>query len=131
MGLAGAAGIVWAMRRRRRAGAGALLLFLAPGVGASGLFYWALASWYVPGEFGGRLYSSAIGFFGSWEAQLPMGVYLLYAGLLLAVYRPKDGSSYTGEDEILVLKQRNGTTGRVYVNFRGQSMKFEPPEQSD
>jgi hypothetical protein len=84
MGLAGAAGIARAMRSRRRPGAGAILLFLAPGVGASSLFYWVLASWYVPGEFGGRLYSSAIGFFGSWEAQLPAGVYLLYGGLLLA-----------------------------------------------
>ena len=53
------------------------------------------------------------------------------ASLALAVYRPKKDGVYTGEDEILVLKQRNGTTGRVYVNFRGQSMKFEPPEQSD
>ena len=48
------------------------------------------------------------------------------ASLLLAVYRPKDGSSYTGEDEILVLKQRNGTTGRVAVSFIGSRMKFEP-----
>jgi Dolichyl-phosphate-mannose-protein mannosyltransferase len=84
MGLAGAAGIVRAMRCRRRPGAGTILLFLAPGVGASGLFYWVLASWYVPGEFGGRFCSSAIGFFGSWEAQLPTVVYLFYAGLLSA-----------------------------------------------
>jgi replicative DNA helicase len=48
------------------------------------------------------------------------------ASLLLAVYRPKDGSSYTGEDEILVLKQRNGTTGPVAVSFIGARMKFEP-----
>jgi replicative DNA helicase len=55
------------------------------------------------------------------------------ASLALAVYRPKKDGVYTGEDEILVLKQRNGTTGPVYANFRGQSMKFEPryPEQSD
>jgi 4-amino-4-deoxy-L-arabinose transferase-like glycosyltransferase len=84
MGLAGAAGIARAMCSRRRPGAGTILLFLAPGVGASGLFYWVLASWYAPGEFGGRLYSSAIGSFGSWEAQMPTAVYLLYAGLLLA-----------------------------------------------
>jgi replicative DNA helicase len=48
------------------------------------------------------------------------------AGLLLAVYRPKEGSSYTGQDEILVLKHRNGTTGPVAVNFVGSRMKFEP-----
>jgi len=48
------------------------------------------------------------------------------ASLLLAVYRPKDGTSYTGEDEILVLKQRNGTTGPVAVSFFGSRMKFEP-----
>jgi replicative DNA helicase len=48
------------------------------------------------------------------------------ASLLLAVYRPKDGTSYTGEDEILVLKQRNGTTGPVAVCFMGSRMKFEP-----
>ncbi len=47
------------------------------------------------------------------------------ASLLLAVYRPKDGSSFTGEDEILVLKQRNGTTGPVAVSFIGSRMKFE------
>jgi replicative DNA helicase len=48
------------------------------------------------------------------------------ASLLLAVYRPKDGTSFTGEDEILVLKQRNGTTGPVAVSFIGSRMKFEP-----
>jgi replicative DNA helicase len=48
------------------------------------------------------------------------------ASLLLAVYQPKDGISYTGEDEILVLKQRNGTTGPVAVSFVGSRMKFEP-----
>jgi replicative DNA helicase len=48
------------------------------------------------------------------------------ASLLLAVYRAKEGGQYTGEDEILVLKQRNGTTGPVYVSFLGQCMKFEP-----
>jgi replicative DNA helicase len=48
------------------------------------------------------------------------------ASLLLAVYRPKNGSTYTGEDEILVLKQRNGTTGPVAVTFIGSHMKFEP-----
>jgi replicative DNA helicase len=48
------------------------------------------------------------------------------ASLLLAVYRPKDGGQYTAEDEILVLKQRNGTTGPVFVSFLGQRMKFEP-----
>ncbi len=49
------------------------------------------------------------------------------AGLLLAVYRPKDYSGgYTGEDEILVLKHRNGTTGPVAVSFIGSRMKFEP-----
>jgi replicative DNA helicase len=48
------------------------------------------------------------------------------ASLLLAVYRPKEGERYTGEDEILVLKQRNGTTGPVHVRFLGQRMKFEP-----
>jgi replicative DNA helicase len=48
------------------------------------------------------------------------------ASLLLAVYRPKDGTSHTGEDEILVLKQRNGTTGPVAVSFIGSRMKFEP-----
>jgi replicative DNA helicase len=47
------------------------------------------------------------------------------ASVLLAVYRPKEGGRYTGEDEILVLKQRNGTTGSVCVSFRGQRMKFE------
>jgi replicative DNA helicase len=48
------------------------------------------------------------------------------ASLLLAVYRPKEGGRYTGEDEILVLKQRNGTTGPVCVSFLGHRMKFEP-----
>jgi replicative DNA helicase len=48
------------------------------------------------------------------------------ASLLLAVYRPKEDGLYTGEDEILVLKQRNGTTGPVHVSFLGQRMKFEP-----
>jgi replicative DNA helicase len=48
------------------------------------------------------------------------------ASLLLAVYRPKDGTSHTGEDELLVLKQRNGTTGPVAVSFIGSRMKFEP-----
>lgn len=48
------------------------------------------------------------------------------ASLLLAVYRPKDGTSHTGEDEILVLKQRNGTTGPVAVSFIGSRMRFEP-----
>jgi hypothetical protein len=84
MGLIGAIGIVRAARSCRRPGTGAIFLFLAPGVGATAFFYWAVTSWYVPGEFGGRLYTSAIGFFGSWEAQLPTGVYLVYAGLLLA-----------------------------------------------
>jgi replicative DNA helicase len=48
------------------------------------------------------------------------------ASLLLAVYRPKEGGHFTGKDEILVLKQRNGATGPVYVSFLGQRMKFEP-----
>ena len=48
------------------------------------------------------------------------------ASLFLAVYRPKEDGRYTGEDEILVLKQRNGTTGPVHVSFLGQRMKFEP-----
>jgi replicative DNA helicase len=48
------------------------------------------------------------------------------ASLLLAVYRPKEAGHHTGEDEILVLKQRNGTTGPVYVRFLGHRMKFEP-----
>ena len=49
------------------------------------------------------------------------------ASLLLAVYRPKDYSGgYTAEDEILVLKHRNGTTGPVAVSFIGSRMKFEP-----
>jgi replicative DNA helicase len=48
------------------------------------------------------------------------------ASLLLAVYRPKDYSGgYTGQDEILVLKHRNGTTGPVAVCFIGSRMKFE------
>jgi replicative DNA helicase len=47
------------------------------------------------------------------------------ASLLLAVYRPKEGGHYTGEDEILLLKQRNGTTGPVFVNFLGRRMRFE------
>jgi replicative DNA helicase len=48
------------------------------------------------------------------------------ASLAVAVYRPKDGSTYTGEDEILVLKQRNGATGPVAVSFRGSRVRFEP-----
>jgi replicative DNA helicase len=48
------------------------------------------------------------------------------ANLLLAVYRPNDGGSYTREDEILVLKQRNGTIGPIAVRFVGSRMKFEP-----
>jgi len=48
------------------------------------------------------------------------------ASLLLAVHRPKEDGRYTGEDEILVLKQRNGTTGPVHVSFLGKRMKFEP-----
>ncbi|MGH9501345.1 MAG: replicative DNA helicase [Terriglobales bacterium] len=48
------------------------------------------------------------------------------ASLLLAVYRPKDGSTYTGGDEILVLKQRNGITGPVAVSFCGSTMRFKP-----
>jgi replicative DNA helicase len=48
------------------------------------------------------------------------------ASLLLAIYRPKDGGHYTGEDEVLVLKHRNGTIGPVYVSFLGQRMKFVP-----
>jgi replicative DNA helicase len=47
------------------------------------------------------------------------------ASLLLAVYRPQEGGHYTGEDEIFVLKQRNGTTGPVYVTFLGRRMRFE------
>jgi hypothetical protein len=84
MGLTGAAGIVRAMRSRRRLGIGTTALLITPGVAASSVFYWLLAFWYAPGEFTGRLYSSAIGFFGSWEAQLPTGIYLLYGALLLA-----------------------------------------------
>jgi replicative DNA helicase len=48
------------------------------------------------------------------------------ATLLLAVYLPNDGGSYTGEDEILLLKQGSGTTGPLVVSFIGSRMKFEP-----
>jgi replicative DNA helicase len=48
------------------------------------------------------------------------------ANLLLAAYRSKNHGAFTGEDEILVLKQRNGTTGPVAVTFNGARMRFEP-----
>src|SRR5262249_52663988 len=47
------------------------------------------------------------------------------ANLALAVYRPKENGRFTGEDEIIVLKHRNGTTGTLMTKFLGHSMKFE------
>jgi replicative DNA helicase len=49
------------------------------------------------------------------------GVFLLW--------RPRKGSNYTGEDEIILAKQRDGPSGgHVNVYFHGPTGKFEPRE---
>jgi 4-amino-4-deoxy-L-arabinose transferase-like glycosyltransferase len=84
MQLAGIAGVVRTIRCRRRLGLGTAAILAVPGVALGVLFLWMGWSWYVSGEFVERLYVSAIGFFASWDAGLPTGVYLAYGTLLVA-----------------------------------------------
>lgn len=49
------------------------------------------------------------------------------ASRVLLLYRPKDrdNEEYTGEDLILVAKQRSGVEGRVEVTYNAQALQFQ------
>lgn len=48
------------------------------------------------------------------------------AHAVLLLYRPREGDGYTGQDEIIIAKQRSGPSGRhVKVYFNGPTAKFE------
>lgn len=46
---------------------------------------------------------------------------------VLLIYRPKDRDyeEYTGEDLILIAKQRSGVEGRVEVTYNAQALRFQ------
>jgi replicative DNA helicase len=50
------------------------------------------------------------------------------ASNVFLIYRhiDKESDSYSGKDEVIVAKQRQGRTGTIEVTFVGQSTKFEP-----
>ena len=51
-----------------------------------------------------------------------------HADVILMPYRPVDTSTgrFTGEDELLITKQRNGGIGSLQVTYRTESLTFEP-----
>lgn len=50
------------------------------------------------------------------------------AHVVVLIYRPRDGQTYTGLDELIVGKQRSAPTGTADVVFRGETLKFEDRE---
>jgi replicative DNA helicase len=52
------------------------------------------------------------------------------AHAVVLLYLPKNGTAYTGEDELIIGKQRSAPTGTADVFFRGSTLTFEDRERA-
>lgn len=50
------------------------------------------------------------------------------AHTVVLIYRPKEGTEHSGEDELIIAKQRHGMTGAEPVFFDTKTLTFKPRE---